>query len=109
MTGIISNAMKIVKILISGNTFSFYRPISILPAFSKIIMHFTFNFLNSSEQYYKHQYGYKKGHSSLHPQLMNRIAQENDNQKFTLRRHFLGFNLAMRRYINDINNALSIT
>ena len=106
MTGIISNAMKIVKIIPnfkSGNTFSFknYRPISILPAFSKIIMHFTLpNFLNSSEQYYKHQYGYKKGHSSLHPQLMNRIAQENDkpSRNFTLRRHFLGFNLiAMRR------------
>ena len=65
MTGIISNAMKIVKIIPnfkSGNTFSFknYRPISILPAFSKIIMHFTLlNFLNSSEQYYKHQYGSK--------------------------------------------------
>ena len=76
--------MKIVKIIPnfkSGNTFSFknYRPISILPAFSKIIMHFTLlNFLNSSEQYYKHQYGSKKGHSSLHPHLQSRIAQEND-------------------------------
>ena len=40
-------------------------------------MHFTLpKFLNSSEQYYKHQYGSKKGHSSLHPQLMNRIAQD---------------------------------
>ena len=70
-TGIIPDGMKIAKIIPifkSGDTFSFnnYRPISTLPAFSKIIeknMHFKLsNFLNSSKQYHKHQYGFRKGH-----------------------------------------------
>ena len=60
--------------------------------FSKImekIMHFRLsNFLNSTKQFYKHQYGFRKGHSTLHPviQLVNHIVQENDkpSRNFTL-------------------------
>ena len=77
-TGIIPDGMKITNIIPifkSGDKFSFnnYRPISILPAFSKImekIMHIRLSsFLNSTKQYYKHQYGFRKGHSTLHPVL----------------------------------------
>ena len=96
-TGIIPDGMKMAKIIPifkSGDKSSFnnYRPISILPAFSKImekIMHFSLsNFLNSTKQFYKHQYGFRKGHSTLHHvlQLVNHIAQENDkpSRNFTL-------------------------
>ena len=113
-TGIIPDGMKIANIIPifkSGDKFSFnnYRPISILPAFSKIMeknMYFKLsNFLNSSKQYYKHQYGVSKGHSTLHHvlQLINYIAQENDkpSRNFTLAT-FLDLSKAFDTISHDI-------
>jgi len=36
-----------------------------------------------SNQLYEHQYGFRSGHSTIHPiiQLLNQIAQENDKPK----------------------------
>jgi len=89
MTGIVPNQMKISKVIPifkSGNKSDFnnYRPISILPVFSKILGKIVskklLTFLDSTNQLYQHQYGFRPGHSTIHPiiHLLNKIAVEND-------------------------------
>ena len=77
---------KIVPIFKNGNTklFNNYRPISILPAFSKILEKIVCNrllhFLESKNILYKHQYGFRKNHNTIHPviHLLKDIANAND-------------------------------
>ena len=69
-----------------------YRPVSLLPVFSKIYEKIMFkkimSFLNSQNILYKHQYGFRPKHSTIHPiiHLLNNCAQANNNnpRKFTL-------------------------
>jgi hypothetical protein len=88
-TGIVPTKMKIAKVIPifkSGDRsdFSQYRPISILPVFSKLLEKIVakklINFLDSTHQLYQHQYGFRPGHTTIHPiiHLLNQIAEEND-------------------------------
>lgn len=69
-----------------------YRPISLLPAFSKIYEKIVFNklfkYLDSQGLFYKHQYGFRPNHSTIHPllHLINDFAQSNNQipKKYTL-------------------------
>ena len=72
--GIFPNDMKLAKIVPvfkNGNTklFNNYRPISILPAFSKILDKIVCNrllhFLETKYILYKHQYGFRKNHNTV--------------------------------------------
>ena len=72
--GIFPNDMKLAKIvpiLKNGNTelFNNYRPISILPAFSKILEKIVCNrllhFLETKTILYKHQYGFRKNSANM--------------------------------------------
>ena len=62
-----------------------YRPISLLPAFSKILERLMYNkithFLETHKLFYKHQYGFRKSHSTIHPiiHLLNQCASANNN------------------------------
>ena len=64
--------------------FNNYRPISILPAFSKILEKIICNrllhFLETKNILYKHQYGFRKNHNTIHPiiHLLKDIANAND-------------------------------
>ena len=78
VTGVVPENLKVAKIIPiykSGNknVFSNYSPISILPALSKIIEKIVSNRLvNYLEKYnilYKHQYGFRSKHSTIHPIL----------------------------------------
>ena len=77
---------KIVPIFKNGNTklFNNYRPISILPAFSnileKIVCNRLLHFLERKNILYKHQYGFRKSHNTIHPviHLLKDIANAND-------------------------------
>ena len=77
---------KIIPIFKNGNTklFNNYRPISILPAFSKILEKIVCNrllhFLETKDILYKHQYGFRKNHNTIHPiiHLLKDIANAND-------------------------------
>jgi len=88
-TGLVPSNMKIAKVIPifkKGNASQFnnYRPISILPVFSKVLEKVVSNrlieFVSVTNQIYKHQYGFRKGHSTIHPiiHLLNQIANEND-------------------------------
>ncbi len=87
--GIVPKQLKIAKIVPihkSGpkNIFNNYRPISLLPAFSKILEKVVNNrlvtFLDKYNILYKHQYGFRKNHSTIHPiiHFLNHIADQND-------------------------------
>lgn len=76
--GIVPADMKIAKVIPiykSGDpkNISNYRPISLLPAFSKILEKIVhdrlMSFLESKEVLYKHQYGYRRGFSTMQPVL----------------------------------------
>ena len=88
-TGKVPDSLKIAKVIPifkSGDSHSFnnYRPISILPAFSKILEKMVatklVNFLESENLLYEHQYGFRPGHNTIQPivQLLNHITNAND-------------------------------
>ena len=88
-TGTVPNSMKlaiVAPIFKSGNNqlFNNYRPISILPAFSKLLEKIIYNqlytFLNNNNILYEHQYGFRKNHSTIHPilHLIKDVVTNND-------------------------------
>ena len=87
LTGIVPDNMKIAKILPiykSGNKkiLNNYRPISLLPAFSKLLEKLVCNrlvhILETHNLLFKHQYGFRRKHSTIHPilQLLRHIKRE---------------------------------
>ena len=66
---------KIITIFKSGakNSLDNYRPISLLPAFSKllekIVAQQLVKFIDKYNIIYEHQYGFRKKHSTIHPIL----------------------------------------
>ena len=96
-TGIVPDQLKIAKVVpiykASDNTsLNNYRPISLLPASSKLLEKIMFDkvmgFLNSHDVLYKQQYGFRPKHSTIHPiiHFLNHCAETNNeiNTKCTL-------------------------
>ena len=69
-----------------------YRPVSLLPAFSKLLERLMYNklmsYLTSSNILFKHQYGFRSRHSTIHPiiHLLNHCAESSNktDPEFTL-------------------------
>jgi hypothetical protein len=100
--GVVPAKMKIAKVIPifkngDNQLISNYRPISILPAFSKLlgkIVHMrlykfviSLNLLkiiksNSNDIFYRNQYGFRKRHGTTHPiiQLIKSTVEANDKQ-----------------------------
>ena len=87
--GTVPEKMKIAKIIPiykSGekDLINNYRPISLLPALSKImekiVANRLVNYFNRYDLFYKHQYGFRKKHSTIHPiiHFLNHIANQKD-------------------------------
>ena len=74
----------------SRDEFSNYRPISLLPNFSKILEKIMFNrlseFLDKHEILYEHQYGFRQNFSTdlALLELSDKIAESIDEKKFTI-------------------------
>ena len=73
LTGIIPNALKIARVTpvykaFSKDNFANYRPISVLPCFSKILEKLMYKraitFLNKNNILSNNQYGFRAGHST---------------------------------------------
>lgn len=90
VAGIVPSKLKIAEIIPihkQGSEFSFqnYRPISLLPVFSKIlekiIAHKLVQFMECQNVLFHHQYGFRKNHSTFHPMLhlLKYIAESNNN------------------------------
>ena len=87
--------MKIVNVTPAFKTgdlkeISNYRPISLLPCFSKILDRITYNcfysYLVNKKMLYEKQFGFQKGHSTEHAiaQLLDQIYQSFENDNYTL-------------------------
>ena len=67
-----------------------YRPISLLPIFSKILEKLMADriadFLKYFNVLFKHQYGFRKAHSTIHPiiHFLNHIAEANNKKEFSI-------------------------
>ena len=74
---------KVIPIFKTGedNKFNNYRPISLLPVFSKvlekIVFDRVFNFLNKNNQIFNSQYGFRPYHSTEHAliEVQDRITK----------------------------------
>ena len=85
---------KVVPIFKSGDKHSFtnYRPISLLSSLSKLIEKIMakqmVGYLNKHKLLYKYQYGFRKGHSTIHPvlQFLDKIllSLNKPNPEYTL-------------------------
>lgn len=97
LTGIVPAQLKVAKVIpiyksSHQDQLKNYRPISLLPAFSKIFERVMYNklmsFLNTKNLLYKHQYGFRSKHSTIHPilHLINNCAERNNKNpsEFTL-------------------------
>ena len=99
-TGIVPNDMKIAKVIpiykIKGNNSilkidpSKYRPISLLPVFSKILEKIVYQqlmcYLNTNNIIYEHQYGFQSKKSTVHPVIhfLNYIAEAKNESKVAI-------------------------
>ena len=77
-TGIFPDHLKIARVLPlfkkdDQTIFSNYRPISLLPSFSKVIEKIIFNqlyeYFDCHKYFYPSQYGFRKNHSTEHAAL----------------------------------------
>ena len=89
-TGIVPNKLKIAKVIpifksSKKDELKNYRPVSLLPAFSKVFEKIIFNkimaFIESRDILYKHQYGFRSKHATIHPiiHLLNNCALANNS------------------------------
>jgi hypothetical protein len=96
-TGTFPNELKCAKVIPiykSGDPciLNNYRPISLLSSFSKLLERIVYNkimtFLTTNDILYKHQYGFRPKHSTIHPviHLLNHCAAANNAipSKYTL-------------------------
>ncbi len=90
-TGIVPSQLKQAKVVpiykaSSPNLLENYRPISLLPAFSKILEKIMYNkimsYLTCQNILYKHQYGFRPKYQTIHPvmHLLNQCALANNSK-----------------------------
>ena len=102
---------KVIPIFKSGDKASFnnYRPISILPTFSKLLEKIAarqmFKYLNKFNIFYKHQYGFRPRHDTNQPiiQLMNKIYEGLNKKKSE---YSLGIYLDLKKAFVTVNTEI---
>jgi hypothetical protein len=88
-TGVVPQEMKMAKVVpihksSDRSLLKNYRPVSLLPAFSKILERLMYNklisFLNRNNILFRHQYGFRSKHSTVHPilHLLNHCAESSN-------------------------------
>ena len=93
--GVLPNGLEIARVTPiykgeSSSDVSNYRPISVLPCFSKILEHIMYNrlykYLIENNILYSKQFGFQNGHSTDHTvvQLVDQIIESFENSKYTL-------------------------
>ena len=94
-SGIVPDQMKIARVVPLFKTgdlsqFTNYRPVSVLPAFSKCLEGTVYNrlinFLNKFNTLSNNQYGFRKNHSTAYAliQLYDKLSDATDQGKVTL-------------------------
>ena len=109
-TGIFPDKMKIAKvspIFKKGekSIISNYRPISVLPCFSKILERIMYNrlynYLTENNILFNKQFGFRSGHSTEHA-LLELIDQISDS--FNDKRYFLGIFIDLSKAFDTVDH-----
>ena len=129
--GIFSDYMKVPKIAPAfkggdSTDLGYYRPISVLPCFSKILEPIMYNWLykhlSNLKIIYPRQLGFQKGHATDHAllQLVDQIYESLEPNKYTigvfidlsLTFHTFGYNIPLKKlevYTTKLWNAMFLT
>ncbi len=94
-SGIFPDSLKIARVIPlhkkdDNTVFTNYRPISLLPVFSKIFEKVIFiqlyKYLNSNKLLYSSQYGFREGHSTEFAalEMIDRVVQQMDNDEIPI-------------------------
>ena len=108
-SGIVPDQMKIARVVSLFKTgdlsqFTNYRPVSVLPAFSKCLEGTVYNrlinFLNKFNTLSNNQYGFRKNHSTAYAliQLYDKLSDATDQGKVTL-----GLFIDLSKALNTVN------
>ena len=108
-SGIVPDQMKIARVVPLFKTgdlsqFTNYRPVSVLPAFSKCLEGTVYNrlinFLNKFNTLSNNQYGFRKNHSTAYAliQLYDKLSDATDQGKVTL-----GLFIDLSKALNTVN------
>ena len=110
LNGVFPDSMKIARVIPlfqSGNTkeFSNYRPISLLPQFSKILEKMYHSFIDSNQVLYKSQYGFRKQMSTSLAiiELVEEITNSLDNHESTV-----GFFIDLKKAFDTVDHSILI-
>ena len=114
-TGIVPDNTKLAKVIPvhkgdSNSDFNKYRPISILPIFSKFFEKAIYNrlssFINKNNILYEHQYGFRSNYSTSLAviQLVEQISSSVDNKELSL-----GIFLDLSRAFDTVNHRILLT
>ena len=115
LTGVIPNDLKIALVtpVFKANNkeeFSNYRPISVLPCFSKILEKIMYKralkYLDKHNMLFQSQYGFRKKHSTnlATIELMTKILQAIDNNEYTI-----GVFLDLAKAFDTVNHEILLT
>ena len=110
--GIFPYQLKVAKVIPvykseDSHIFGNYRPISLLPAFSmvfeKCVAKQLTDYLNLNDLYYDLQFGFRKGHSTIHPlvKFLNYISESHK-----INNHALAIFIDLKKAFDTVNHQI---
>ena len=114
-TGVVPNDLKVAKVIPilksdDPSSFTNYRPISILPCFSKILEKLVYkrilHHINLNKILYNHQYGFRKNHSAYMAliDLIDKITTALDNNSYAI-----GIFLDLSKAFDTVNHDILLS